>query len=193
MEGANFAERESNQSLILDATSSFRHMWLNKNNPNTVFMDVRGNAQLRQDWRARSDQEHRNRPDLEFNRLTLQADFTHLPFKDESFYHINFDPPQLIHLGKTSIYFKLYGALEADTWRLTLKQAARELWRVLKVNGTLNVKWNDRDIKTEDVLKLFPEQPLYGQQSSHGATSNTHWFSFMKFSSNGDKTSEVSK
>ena len=33
---------------------------------------------------------------------------------------------------------------------------------------------------TDKVLKLFPVEPLYGQKSSHGATSNTFWFSFVK-------------
>lgn len=167
--------------LILDATSSFRMMWQNKSHKNTIYMDIRSDKKIREDWDAFRKQEARgHRKDLSFSKLNVQADFTHLPFKDNSFLHIAFDPPQLIKLGRTSIYFKKFGALEADTWQFTLKQAAKELWRVLKPGGTLNVKWNDRDIPTAKVLKLFPVEPLYGQKSSHGATSNTFWFSFVK-------------
>ncbi len=175
---------------VLDATSSFRRMWLNKDNPQTVYMDVRSNSKLMNDWKECMKQKQRDTP-IGFSKLTLQADFSHLPFKDNTFPHINFDPPQLIRLGKTSIYYKQYGALEADSWRLTLKQAAKELWRVLAVNGTLNVKWSDRDISDEDVLRLFPVEPLYGQIGTHGTSSKTSWFSFVKFSSSDSKNMEV--
>jgi len=173
---------------ILDATSSFRRMWKDKSNSATVFMDVRSNSQIHSDWSACMVQKSRD-TNIGFRKLTIQADFSHLPFKDEAFYHVNFDPPQLIHLGKTSIYYKQYGALEADTWRFTLKQAAKELWRVLAVNGTLNVKWSDRDISDDDVLRLFPVEPLYGQEGAHGTSSKTSWFSFVKLASNGDRES----
>ena len=175
--------------LILDATSSFRRMWLDKEQPWTAFMDVRSNSQLMNDWKECMIQKGRG-TDIGFSKITIQADFSHLPFKDNYFSHINFDPPQLIHLGKTSIYYKQYGALEADTWRSVLGQAAKELWRVLAVNGTLNVKWSDRDISDEDVLKLFPVEPLYGQTGAHGASSKTSWYSFMKFISSVEKESK---
>jgi hypothetical protein len=165
--------------IILDATSSFRRMWRNKIHPSTVFMDIRSNTKLLKDWEANMIQKDRA-TDIEFTKLTIQADFTHLPFKDESFFHINYDPPQLIHLGKTSIYYKQFGCLEADTWRRVLKEAAKELLRVLKEGGTLNVKWNDRDISDNDVLALFPIAPAYGQVGSHGTSSKTSWFTFIK-------------
>lgn len=165
--------------IILDATSSFRRMWLNKENPNTAFIDIRSNKKLMQDWKACMVQKGRD-TNIGFTKLTIQADFSHLPFKDNTFIHINFDPPQLIHLGRTSIYYKQYGALEANNWQATLKQAAKELWRVLAPFGTLNVKWNDRDISDEDVLKLFPERALYGQTGAHGTSSKTSWFTFVK-------------
>jgi hypothetical protein len=167
------------QPVILDATSSFRRMWTNKEQPNTIFMDVRSNKKIHEDWKACMIQKCRD-TDIGFKKLTIQADFSHLPFKDNSFIHINFDPPQLIHLGKTSIYYKQFGALEADTWRLVLKQAAKELCRVLAVGGTLNCKWNDRDISDDDVLQLFPIERLYGQVGAHGTSSKTSWFTFVK-------------
>lgn len=165
--------------LILDATSSFRRMWKNKQHPWTVYMDIRSNRQIQKDWKECMIQKGRN-TDAGFTKLTMQADFSHLPFKSNTFKHISFDPPQLIHLGKTSIYYKQYGALEADTWRFTLKQAAKELIRVLDYGGTLNVKWSDRDIPSEEVLKLFPIEQLYGQEGAHGGAVKTNWYTFVK-------------
>lgn len=167
------------QPLILDATSSFRRMWKNKQHPWTVYMDIRSNKQIHKDWHECMIQKGRN-TDIGFTNLTIQADFSHLPFKSNTFKHISFDPPQLIRLGKTSIYYKQFGALEADTWRLVLTQAAKELIRVLDYGGTLNVKWSDRDIDSEEVLKLFPIERLYGQEGAHGASSKTNWFTFVK-------------
>jgi len=174
------------QPLILDATSSFRRMWLDKENPWTVFMDLRSNTKIHEDWKANMIQKHRD-TNIGFAKLTVQADFSHLPFKDNTFPHINFDPPQLIHLGKTSIYYKQFGCLEADTWRQVLGQAAKELCRVLAIGGTMNVKWADRDIPDEDILKLFPLKHLYGQVGAHGTSSKTSWFTFMKFATNHSK------
>lgn len=165
--------------LCLDATSSFRRMWEDKQNPYTIFMDIRSNQQIMKDWHDCMIQKGRN-TDIGFNKLTIQADFTHLPFRDGVIPHINYDPPQLIHLGKTSIYFKQFGALEADTWRFVLKNAAKELWRVLAPKGTLNFKWSDRDIPAEEVLALFPTKQWYGQEGAHGNASKTNWFTFVK-------------
>lgn len=176
--------------LILDATSSFRRMWEDKQHPWTVFMDVRSNSQLLSDWKACMIQKGRN-TDIGFSKLTIQADFSHLPFKDNSFLHINYDPPQLIRLGKTSIYYKQFGALEADTWRLVLGKAAKELWRVLAPGGTLIFKWSDRDISSDEVLSLFPSKKLYGQEGAHGNASKTNWFSFVKLPASFDDKSKV--
>ena len=66
-------------------------------------------------------------------------------------------------LGQTSVFRRKYGALNKETWPDDIKRGAHELWRVLKVNGTLIFKWADHDIPYEDVLKLFPEKPLFGQ------------------------------
>ena len=57
---------------------------------------------------------------------------------------------------------------------------AKELIRVLDYGGTLNFKWSDRDIPSEEVLKLFPIEQLYGQEGAHGASSKTNWFTFVK-------------
>ena len=62
---------------------------------------------------------------------------------------------------------------------------AKELIRVLDYGGTLNFKWSDRDIPSEEVLKLFPIEQLYGQEGAHGASSKTNWFTFCEVANTG--------
>ena len=47
--------------------------------------------------------------------------------------------------------------------------------RVLKDGGVLVFKWNEEQIKTSDVLKVFGKQPLFGDKRS-----KTRWMVFMK-------------
>lgn len=107
----------------------------------------------------------------------IQADFTSLPFADESFYHVVFDPPHLVRNGKNGWLAKKYGKLEGD-WREDLRLGFSECFRVLKKNGTLVFKWNEEEILVSEILSLAPRQPLYGNKS--GRTSKTHWIVFLK-------------
>jgi hypothetical protein len=154
-------------------------MWLNKTANNVVFMDVRSNSELQKDWQQTNKPNH-HKTTLPF-KLTLNASFCQLPFQNNVFNHINFDPPHLLYLGKTSIFYKKYGALQADVWRHTLRSAFKELWRILQVGGTLNLKWSTRDVKLVELLKLFHTQPQYGQICSSGVRASTYWFCFVKF------------
>lgn len=178
---------------VLDATSSFRRAWfpVNRNHPAVVFLDKRSDEELARDWVERSKHDIIPRPPLNFSNLTVQGDFCHLPYPDNYFCHIHFDPPHLYRIGKSSMYCKLFGKLDKETWRSVLGQAAKELWRVLAIYGTLNFKWNDRDIKASEVLALFPVSYLYGNSSSHGQKSCTGWYTFVKFPSfEGEKKLE---
>lgn len=64
------------------------------------------------------------------------ADFTDLPFEDETFYLVVFDPPHLVHVGKNSWLAKKYGRLTGD-WREMLRKGFSECLRVLKSNGNI--------------------------------------------------------
>lgn len=107
----------------------------------------------------------------------IQADFRALPFPDESFYHVVFDPPHLERVGKTSWMRAKYGALSA-TWRDDLADGFAECFRVLKPGGTLIFKWNECQIPVREVLACTPHKPLYGHRS--GKQSKTHWIAFLK-------------
>jgi SAM-dependent methyltransferase len=105
------------------------------------------------------------------------ADFTALPFPDESFWHVVFDPPHMETLGERSYMALQYGRLEGD-WRDMLRRGFDECFRVLKPNGTLNFKWNECEISVQEILALTTAKPLYGNR--YGKHYRTHWIAFLK-------------
>jgi SAM-dependent methyltransferase len=155
------------QKLVLDATAGYRMMHMNKKNPNVLYIDQR--------FEVKPDE---------------VQDFRKLPYPDESFQLIIFDPPHLKddhHDPKIKLNSD-YGLLISETWQSDLKKGFAELWRVLKVNGVLVFKWNDHDIRCKHVLTLFPVEPIIGQVANgdrklHKSRSCTVWFTFMKFTS----------
>lgn len=102
------------------------------------------------------------------------ADFKNMPFDNDSFYMVVFDPPHLLRGGDKSWLVQKYGRLN-ETWPEDLKQGFDECMRVLKPNGTLIFKWNEAQIKLSEVLKCFSQKPLLGNKRS-----KTHWLVFMK-------------
>lgn len=150
---------------ILDACCGSRMFWFDKKNKDTVFMDIREYTDTLCDGRTLEV-----KPDI-------VADFTDMPFEDESFYLVVFDPPHLAKIGENSWMGKKYGRLNAD-WTTQLSKGFAECFRVLKPNGILVFKWNETDIPTKEILKLTSHKPLFGHKS--GKRSNTHWICFMK-------------
>lgn len=155
--------------LILDACCGARMFWFDKHNPNVEFVDIREEHHVLCDGR---------KLDIVPNVL---ADFRSLPFKDNSFKMVVFDPPHLTSLGKNSWMAKKYGVLDND-WRETIKKGFDECMRVLDTHGALIFKWNETDIKTSEILKVIDYTPLFGHPS--GKRSNTHWITFMKLNNN---------
>lgn len=151
---------------ILDACCGSRMFWFDKNNPDVIFQDILTEEHTLCDGRLLQI-----KPDV-------VADFTNMPYEDESFYHVVWDPPHLKKLGKNTWMAQKYGVL-LPTWETDLKSGFEECMRVLKPNGTLVFKWNEIQIKLNDVLKLFPIQPLYGHTS--GKHGKTIWLCFMKY------------
>ena len=147
--------------------------WFDHDNPHVVYVDNR-RMERQVIWQSKDGTEVREfevQPDI-------VADFRQLPFADESFYHVVFDPPHLTQAGETSWLAKKYGRLTGD-WRDMLSRGFRECMRVLKPYGTLVFKWNEEDVKVSEILRLFDRAPLYGHKS--GKLGNTHWLVFMKF------------
>lgn len=155
----------SNEKRVLDPCCGSRMMWFNKDHPEVVFGDIRTEEHVLCDGRTLSIQ-----PDIEM-------DFTCMPFPDESFWLVAFDPPHLRSLGESSWMFKKYGVLGAE-WQQVIRDGFNECMRVLKPNGTLIFKWNEVQISTREVLNAIDSEPLFGHTS--GRHSKTTWMTFIK-------------
>ena len=105
------------------------------------------------------------------------GDFTNMPFDDESFHLIVFDPPHIKGLGDNSNMCKRFGKLD-EGWQDLILGGFNECWRVLKPNGTLIFKWNETSIPTGQIVRLLPESPAFGHKS--GKMAKTQWLTFFK-------------
>lgn len=147
---------------ILDACCGSRMFWFDKQNSLTTYMDIR--------------QEYE---ELETGHVInvdpdVIGDFRDMPFEDNEFDLVVFDPPHLIHAGENSWLAKKYGKLD-ELWPEDIRQGFAECMRVLRPSGTLIFKWNEEQIPLSDVLEAIGEQPLFGNKRS-----KTHWLVFMK-------------
>lgn len=147
---------------ILDVCCGSRMFWFDKSNPSVIFMDNRVLHDILCDGRKLDIE-----PDV-------VGDFRSIPFKDNTFNMVVFDPPHLLKVGESSWLAKKYGKL-SENWRKDLKQGFSECMRVLKPNGTLIFKWNEQQIKLCEILKIIEYKPLFGNKRSI-----THWLVFMK-------------
>jgi len=139
--------------------------WFDKNNPDVLFQDIRQEGHVLCDNRT-----------LEIKPDVL-ADFTNMPYEDNSFKLVVFDPPHLNKAGKNSWIAKKYGVLK-PTWEADIKAGVNECMRVLQPNGTLIFKWNETQIKLSAVLKAIDHKPLFGHTT--GSNGRTIWLCFMK-------------
>lgn len=88
-----------NEVTVLDMCCGSRMFWFNKQDTRAVFADIRAEAHTLCDGR----------------RLVISpdliADFRALPFADESFPVVVFDPPHLERVGQSAWIGKKYGRL----------------------------------------------------------------------------------
>ena len=147
---------------ILDACCGSKMFWFDKDRKDTVYMDNRQLKDTLCDGRT-----------LEISP-DLIADFKNIPFSDNTFYLVVFDPPHLIKAGEKSWLAKKYGTLQ-ETWKEDIKQGFNECMRVLKPNGTLIFKWNEEQIKLSEILSVIEYTPLFGNKRA-----KTHWIVFIK-------------
>lgn len=136
-------------------------MWLDKNNQETVFIDKKREV-----------------------NPTILAAWQSLPFKNETFDLVLFDPPHHVrreHWKPLEMY-KTFGCLMEDSWSKDLKEAFKELFRVLKQEHFLIFKWNSHDKKLKDVLSCSENKALFCQQSTGFGTKKeaTYWVCFRK-------------
>jgi SAM-dependent methyltransferase len=160
---------------VLDACCGSRMFWFDRKDGRAVFLDKRS------EHHQLTDHSHGNATGLRALVIDpdLIGDFTALPFADESFPLVVFDPPHLVRAGKNSWLAKKYGRLQGN-WQEELQKGFVECFRVLRTQGVLVFKWNETNIPVSRILELTPEKPLFGNRS--GKQSKTHWIVFMKAS-----------
>ena len=150
---------------ILDPCCGSRMFWFDKDDQRALFGDIRDEQHVLCDGRVLN---------VEPNFI---MDFRSLPFPDNTFYMVVFDPPHLTRAGRDSWLRAKYGLL-TDDWRDDLTKGFAECFRVLAPNGTLIFKWNETQIKVREILALTQEKSVIGNQS--GKRAGTHWIVFMK-------------
>lgn len=139
--------------------------WWNRNAPEVIFGDLRRESHQLCDGRMLNID-----PDI-------IMDFTDMPFKNNRFKLIVFDPPHMKTLGDNSWMAKKYGRLPKN-WQPLIRDGLKECFRVLRKDGILIFKWSDVDIKVSDVLKLIEQRPLFGHRTM--VNNKTIWLCFMK-------------
>lgn len=147
---------------ILDVCCGSKMFWFDKDNKDVVFMDIRQLEDNLCDGRK-----------LEI-KPDIIGDFRDIPFADNTFKLVVFDPPHLLKVGEKSWLAKKYGKLN-ESWTIDLKKGFEECMRVLEPYGILIFKWNEEQIKLKQILDLINYKPLFGNKRS-----KTHWLVFMK-------------
>lgn len=170
----SFAASSGYASLppVLDACCACRKFWFDPADSRAIFCDKRTATRISDVGTPGTI----GRKPLVV-KPDLIADFTNLPFPTDSFALVVFDPPHMEKLGDSGHYAMAYGKLRGD-WRNELRKGFAECFRVLKPHGTLIFKWCEIEIPLSEVLKLTPEQPLFGHRS--GKKMQTHWCAFLK-------------
>lgn len=147
---------------VLDACCGSRMFYFDKNNEDVIFADNRELETTLCDGRTLMI-----KPDV-------KMDFRDMPYRDNTFKVVVFDPPHLKNAGTGSWLAQKYGILPKD-WPTYLKQGFDECMRVLELSGLLIFKWNEDQIKLSEVLKVFEKKPLLGDQRG-----KTRWLVFIK-------------
>ena len=131
---------------ILDACCGSRMFWFDKNESHTTFMDIR-----QETFEIYGKKVNVN-PDV-------IGDFRDMPFEDNTFNLVVFDPPHLKWAGPNSIMKAQYGQLDKKAWSGDLAKGFKECMRVLKIGGTLVFKWSDCQVNVKKILESIPLSP----------------------------------
>ena len=162
-----------NDKKVLDACCGSRMFYFDKQDERVLFTDIREHQERIVDIGTEGTKGRKPivvKPDV-------VSDFRNMPFEDNSFYHIVFDPPHFYKgAGKTGMIAFKYGLLK-KTWKEDIKKGFSECFRVLKPNGTLIFKWCESEIPLKEILKLTDKKPLYGHRS--GKKAQTIWVAFF--------------
>ena len=153
---------------VLDPCCGSRKFYFDKQSKVVLYGDIRDESYVQCDGRT----------------LTVAPDavmdVTNLPFEDERFSLVVYDPPHLKYAGKNSYMRQSYGVLPEGDPVEFLSNGFRECWRVLKKNGTLIFKWNTNQVSLPVVLNALPVKPLFGNRKPGGKRGETYWMVFFK-------------
>ena len=119
---------------VLDPCCGSRKFYFDKTVPYVLYGDIRDESYVQCDGRI-----------LEVHP-DMKMDVTALPFEDESFALVVFDPPHLKYAGARSYMRQSYGVLPEGDPLSFLQRGFKECWRVLRSEGTLIFKWNDNQV-----------------------------------------------
>ena len=170
--------------MILDATAGNRTMWHHKKSPHIIYSDREKGLKI---------------------KPTIFADNRKLPFKDETFTIIFFDPPHdigaddsdILGMGKLRLkeakatekrlhtYYGLYHVKTIPQMIELIYRSQKEFWRVLQNGGLLWLKWNEIAMKLDRILAIFADWrillklPIQSQTHTLG-TKQTYWVCLMK-------------
>lgn len=141
----------------------------NKNRDDVIYMDIRQNITIKYKHGNGTISEWEINPDI-------AGDFRNIPFEDESFNFVIFDPPHLTRT--TGIIVEKYGTL-GENWKSDIKKGFDECMRVLKTGGFLNFKWSDSEIPISEIKKIFPCAPIFSQRRLTRSSAG-YWAIFRK-------------
>lgn len=163
---------EANFPPVLDVCCGARMFWFDKSDRRALFVDKRSGAFTYKNGERQRDYLIWVNPDV-------IADFTALPFPNETFPMVVFDPPHFkaSTSDEKSYTTKKYGRLPPD-WRDMLAAGFRECFRVLKQDGALIFKWCEYDIPVAEIVACSPVKPLFGNR--YGKAALSHWIVFIK-------------
>ena len=151
---------------ILDVCCGGRMMWFNKHHPLAIFMDKekkeKGCIEQQKNFEVNPD---------------IIGDFRDIPYDDNTFKLVVFDPPHAFLSDKSIMGIK-YGSLDKDNWEDDLKRGFDECIRVLEPYGVLIFKWNEVNVSIKDVIIIFGKEPLFGHTTAK--SGSTKWMCFMK-------------
>ena len=132
-------------------------MWFNKTDTDTIYIDKRKEV----------------KPDIQYT-------WQNLPFKNDFFNLIIFDPPHDT-TGPKGIFREKYGTINLKTFNIDYYQAFKELFRILKPSGFLILKWADRCRSLNQILALAePQKPLIKNCVGTASKGSTFWIIFRK-------------
>ena len=166
---------------ILDATCGTKSMWFNPNHPLVTYLDCREGKYHYANKDGSGKTTINIHPDV-------VADWTKkLPFNDNTFDMVLFDPPHYVRSKPMGKCFAYYGYLPSDDWKQILSIGINELFRVLKQEGVFIFKWSEHSRSMKEVLNLFPYPPIFGNKNLNlnpGRSNEVFWLVFLKYSVN---------